>query len=94
MDIPDESRVHLSKVTAALPSIIGKTISDVVIMTNRGKVFLFLVFADGTHFEFYDMEGLNTGRWTAPGGVEDLETRLSASSSYAVVPPRSPATGR
>ena len=88
MDIPDEYRVHLSKITAAVPSIIGKTISDVMVMANGGKVFLFLVFTDGTHFEFYDMDRLNCARWTSPGGVELLEARVSSSGTCVVVPPR------
>ena len=87
MTTPHILDLRLNKLTAALPSIIGKTISDIVIMTNpSAEVHLFLVFSDGTHYEFYGMDDLNGARWVDPGGVDRIAGRVSSGGICVVVP--------
>jgi hypothetical protein len=87
MTMIDHDGSRRNKLTGALASVIGKTISDIVILTNPpGRVHLFLVFADGTHYEFYDMSDLNGARGIDRGGVEQIAARVASGGTCLVIP--------
>jgi hypothetical protein len=86
MPSSDDGRFHMSKLAFSLESVIGKTISDVVVVTNPPRSgHLFLVFSDGTHYEFYDLDGLNGARWTDRGGVDRIKSRAPTDGTCFVV---------
>jgi hypothetical protein len=60
---------------AAAPGIVGKTIAHVVVKKRPGqpRSQLFLVFTDGTYYEFFSPEGdLEGASAIDQGGLEDV----------------------
>ena len=61
------------KLQGALPSLIGRTITRIVVRQHDGGCTqLFLFFADGTHYEFYMGTPLSGIRQLGIGGIEAM----------------------
>lgn len=57
----------------AIKGIVGKTISGVLVSENPRQPYtqVFLVFSDGTYYEFYGM--VNSAAGVNRGGIEEAE---------------------
>lgn len=63
----------LRKLQGALPPLIGRTITRIIVRQHdRGRTQLFLFFADGTHYEFYMGTPLCGIRQLDIGGIEAM----------------------
>jgi len=74
-----------SKCAQALPYLVGKTIEHVVVKEGKGPPGqLFLVFTDGTYYEFY-FDGSITGRRDVEvGGLEDVRAYMAPEQAVVV----------
>jgi hypothetical protein len=86
MTDPTSPNVKIAKLRDSMSGVIGKTISDIVIITNPpGKSHLFLVFTDGTHYELYDIDSLNGARAVDRGGVAQIASRVGERGECVVI---------
>ena len=61
------------KFARALKCLVGKTLAHVVVKEGKGPTGqLFLVFTDGTYFEFYSGASITGRRAVDVGGREDV----------------------
>ena len=72
------------KCAQALPRLVGKTIAHVVVKEGKGPPGqLFLVFTDGTYYEFYCEASIGGRREIDVGGLDDVLAYMA--SGQAVV---------
>lgn len=65
--------IDVRKLEAALPAILGKTIAHVAIAPQpHNGSRLYLVFTDGTYYEFYAIDSMSGARGVSAGGLEDI----------------------
>ena len=59
-----------TEIVSVLPGLVGKTIAHIVMKEGTGpSAQLFLVFADGTHYEFYSDASISGGGRLYSGGL-------------------------
>jgi hypothetical protein len=62
-----------NEITTVLPRLVGKTISHVVLKEGKGpRAQLFLVFADGTYYEFYADSSIDGAAGIDRGGLSTV----------------------
>jgi hypothetical protein len=76
-----------TEIIPVLAGLVGKTIREVVLKDGTGPLAqLFLVFDDGTHYEFYSDGSISGSGYIEPGGFEKVIS-LGKPNQVVVYPP-------
>ncbi|MDH5197580.1 MAG: hypothetical protein OEY20_10040 [Gemmatimonadota bacterium] len=90
---PSFATPDAGEMAAAAPGIVGKTIAHVVVKKRPGqpRSQLFLVFTDGTYYEFFSPDGdLEGSSAIDRGGLDDV--RRYQSDQWIVLQASAPVT--
>jgi len=77
--------INIDKLDTALQEIIGKTLDGVVVTENTHARFqIFLLFTDGTHYEFYGAGDIDGARSASKGDPKRMRSLLSKQAVVTV----------
>ena len=74
-----------TKIATALAKIRGKTIDRLFVADHGDRFRMFVVFTDGTNYEFYGKGGIEGARSIAKGDAEAVRKQLARVKEGEVV---------
>lgn len=78
--------ISITKLKDALPQLVGKRISAVVIAARpKAQSQLYLIFDDDSHYEFYGIDSMSGARAVDPGGLVHVRHVVRDAETVSVV---------
>jgi hypothetical protein len=78
--------MNFAKLATGLSGVIGKTIARIFLVKHRtGCEQMYVVFTDGTHYEFFGVENMTGGRKVNARGSKDIRESLERSNTEQTI---------
>ena len=75
---------NAAKIASALATIRGKTVDRLFVVDHGGRFRLFVVFTDGTNYEFYGKGGIEGARSITRGDAATVRKQLARDTGEVV----------